>query len=545
MLSCAHGGKPFTKRGPMSEHQVSYPSGERPGMNVNMGAVVLLAIGLNLLIFAAIYSLKGTFIRDLFMGRIEIDPSRLLFQALTMFMFCLSTMTVVLKRMKVRAEFRALREIPLPDDLDMNDGPRLIGVYNDITSIPGWEKRMVYTRVVRVLAMWINSRDFDRTIQYTKENSEMDIFASDASFRGNRLFIWAMPLLGFLGTVYGVSYGIGGFAEFLRGDVSAEDIKLQVGLITQGLAVAFYTTLVGLWTAGAAAFPSMAAERREEQLLSEIDSMIEERLTSRMPSVKKTEFPVESITAMREDIGHMAEAMTAPLRELVASIEEGFRRLPSPQRYEEVFAQAIAKAGDLLNDKYSQFQIRYEIRVGELGEQLAGKLVDVSERFRTGTESIAQRLEQQARAIETSGARAVEQQAAAVQSYLSTLNQASEREASRWKEVSDDLRKQVGDASAQLGQAVQSLREATSLAARGADEAARGLASQMTRLVDVGTRIESLLQATRAVEVAMGDIAGSMEFRSAMTELRKHLQTTDELVKRLAKPRQIVLTEAR
>ena len=29
----------------------------------------------------------------------------------------------------------------------------------------------------------------------------------------NRLFIWAMPLVGFVGTVYGVSYGIGGFAE--------------------------------------------------------------------------------------------------------------------------------------------------------------------------------------------------------------------------------------------------------------------------------------------------------------------------------------------
>lgn len=529
----------------MSEQQVPYPSGERPGTMANIGVVVLLAIALNLLIFALLYTLKDTFIRDLFMGRNTIDPSRVLFQFLTMFMFSLSTMTVVLKRMKVRAEFKALREIPLPDDLDMNDGPRLVAVYEELTSIPGWEKRMVYTRVARVLAMWINTRDFDRTIQYARENAEMDTFASDASFRANRLFIWAMPLLGFLGTVYGVSYGIGGFAEFLRGDVSAEDIKFQVGLITQGLAVAFYTTLVGLWTAGAAAFPSMSAERREEELLGDLDALIEERLTSKMPSIKKTEFPVESIQAMREDIGHMADALSAPLKELVSSIEEGFRRLPSPQRYEEVFAQAIAKAGDLINEKYSEFQIRYEIRVGELGEQLAGKLLAVSEHFRAGTESVAQQLDAQARAIQASSERAIEQQAAAVQSYLGTLNQASEREAARWKEVSDDLRRQVGDAAAQLGQSVQALREASSLAARGADEAARGLADQMTRLVDVGTRIESLLQATRAVEVALGDIAGSQEFRLAMGELRKHLQTTDELVKRLSKPRQIVLTEAR
>lgn len=529
----------------MSEPKVSFPGGERPGTHVNMGLVVLLAIAMDAAIFGLIYTLKDTFVRDLFMGRTEIDASRLIFQSLTMFMFCLSTMTVLLKRVKLRAEFRALEDIPLPDDLDMTDHPRLVSVYREIAEIPNWEKRMVYTRVMRVLAMWINSRDLERTSQYARENSEMDIFASDASFRANRLFIWAMPLLGFLGTVYGVSYGIGGFAEFLRGDVSAEDIKFQVGLITQGLAVAFYTTLVGLWTAGAASFPSMSAERREEQLLSEIDSLIEERLTSRMPSIRKTEFPVEAITAMREDIGHMAEALTAPLKDLIASIEEGFRRIPSPQRYEEVFAQAIARAGDLINDKYSQFQIRYEVRIGELGEQLAGKLAEISERFRTGAEAVAQRLDQQARAIEQSGARAVEQQAAAVDRYLSTLNQASEREAARWKEVSDDLRRQVGDASEHLGRAVQSLREATALAAKGADEAARGLAEQMTRLVDVGTRIESLLQAARAVEVAMADIAGSVEFRAAMAELRKHLQTTDELIKRLSKPRQIVLTESR
>lgn len=529
----------------MNEYQVPFPSGERPNTHVNMGVVVLAALAMNAGIFALLYTLKGTFLRDLFMGREQIDTSRLVFQSLTMFMFCLSFMTVLLKRWKVSGEFRALREMPLPDDLDFNDIPRLVTVYNDIAAMPNWEKRMATTRVMRVLAMWINSRDFERTMQYARENSEMDLFASDASFRANRLFIWAMPLLGFLGTVYGVSYGIGGFAEFLRGDVSAEDIKFQVGIITQGLAVAFYTTLVGLWTAGGAAFPSMAAERREEQLLGEIDELIEERLTSRIPSVRKTEFPVEAIQSMKDDIAQLADALSTPLRDLITSIEDGFRRLPSPQRYEEVFAQAITKAGELINNKYSEFQIRYEIRVGELGEQLAGRLNEVAERFRSGAEAVAQRLEQQARAIEVTGARAVEQQSAAVNRYLETLDRASEREAARWREVSDDLRRQVGDASAQLGSAVEALRQAASLAARGADEAARGLAEQMQKLVDVGARIESLLQATRAVEVALGDIAATAEFKAVLSDLRRHLQSTDDLLRRLARPRQIVLAESR
>lgn len=528
----------------MSQEQVPFPTGERPDTHISTLLAVACALILDVLLFAALSPLKGTFIRDLYIERNGWDWGRVVFQFATMFMFFMSSMTIFLKRQKIRKEFKLIRELPLPDDLDMNDDNRLMTVYNEITSVPGWEKSIIHTRVIRVLAMWINTRDFERTSAYARENSEMDTFGADASFRANRLYIWAMPLLGFLGTVYGVSYGIGGFAEFLRGDVSAEDIKFQVGLITQGLAVAFYTTLVGLWAAGGAAFPSMSGERREEVLFGEIDSIIEERLISRLPSARQLEFPVEAITAMREDIGHMASAMTAPLNDLVSSIEEGFRRLPSPQRYEEVFANAIAQAGDLIKDKYGEFQIRYEIRVGELGDQLAAHLNEVSTQFRSGAESVAQQLEAQARAIESSGAKAVEQQAAAVQSYLGTLNQASERESARWKEVSDDLRKQVGDAASQLGQSVAALRDASSLAARGADEAARGLADQMTRLVDVGARIESLLQATRAVEIALGEIAGAQNFHLAMTELRTHLQTTDELIKRLSKPRQIVLTEA-
>jgi hypothetical protein len=529
----------------MSTHIVQLPSGPRPTTVAHMGVVVLLAMGLTALIFGLIYPLKGTFIRDLMMGRYENDPARYIFQALTTFVWGLSTMTVVLKRAKMRREFANLRQCPLPEDLDMTDQDRCVEVYQRITGMPGFEKSIVYTRIARTLGMWINTQDFERSAQVTREEAELDNFLADSSFRANRLFIWAMPLLGFLGTVYGVSYGIGGFAEFLSGEVTAAEIKVQVGIITQGLAVAFYTTLLGLWTAGSAAFPSMGAERREEQLLGELDEVIGSRLISRMPSAKAETFPVEHIAAMREGIARLADSLTEPMKQMVENIAEGFRRLPSPQRYEEIFAAAIAKAGDLINDRYSEFMIRYEIRIGELGEQLAGKLAAVAEKFSAGSDRIALELGSQAARIEQSGARQVEQQEAAVRSYLNALGEASRREADRWKEVSNDLQRQVGDASANLGQAVGALRDASSLAARGADEAARNLASQMTRLVDVGARIEQLLQATRAVEVTLNELATTEDFRRAMQDLRQHLSASDELIRKLSKPRQIVLQESR
>jgi len=529
----------------MKQHQVPFPSGERPDTSVNMGAVVLLAVLLNVLIFAFIYSLKGTFLRDLFMGRNEIDPARLSFQFLTMYMFCLSIVTVGLKRLKIRREFTAVRTTALPADLDMMDPGCLFGAYEAMTKLPGWKNRLVHTRMVRVLVMWINSQDFERTIQYSRENSEMDVFASDASFRANRLFIWAMPLLGFLGTVYGVSYGIGGFAEFLRGDnVSTEEMMVQVGIITQGLAVAFYTTLVGLVTAGLSAFPNMGTERKEEQLLGELDALVEERLTARMPSVKKSEFPVEAITAMRDDISQMTDALATPMKDLVASIEEGFRRLPSPARYEDVFAQAIAQAGALIKEQYSQLMTGYESHIHELGSQLAGRMEDVSAEFRAGSLAVAKQLEHQARAIEETGSRVIDQQALAVNRCLATIEQAGQTESSRWKDVSAALAEQVTQVGSELARSASSLNESSSRAAQAADTAMQGLAEELRRVTDVGAQINHLLQAVQTYEKALGDIAAGDDFRHTMQELKTHLQTTDALVARLSRPRQVTLIES-
>jgi len=489
--------------------------------------------------------LKGTFIRDLFIGRFENDPGRYIFQMLITFMWALSTVTVVQKRVKLKAELRMLEELPIPDDLDMTNIPYLIEVYENLCAMPGVEKRMAGTRVARVLAMWINTEDYERVNQTAKEESELDQFTADASFRGNRLFIWTMPLLGFLGTVYGVSYGIGGFAEFLRGDVTAEDIKFQVGLITQGLAIAFYTTLLGLFTSGGAAYPSMQAERAEEEILGAIDELIGERLIARMPSARKTELPAEYIKAIRDSIAELTQYMVAPMQELARQIEDGFRRLPSPQRYEDVFAQAIAKAGELITLQMKEFNVQYEMRVGDLGQQLAGKLEHVAQDFREGTVNLAKELNGQADRIASATRQQLDLQAASQQTWSVALTKASEQEAARWKEVSTDLQRQVGDVGTQLNQTINALREATGLAARGADEAARGLAQQMTRLVDVGASIEKTLQATKAVEVVLQDLASADDFRSTLSELRQHLKASDEMIKKLSRPKQIVLQESR
>ncbi len=69
----------------------------------------------------------------------------------------------------------------------------------------------------------------------------------DLAYSVPRVLLWAIPVLGFIGTVIGVGDAIAGFAESLAGGAQeVEQIKAALTEVTRNLGVAFDTTLVGL-----------------------------------------------------------------------------------------------------------------------------------------------------------------------------------------------------------------------------------------------------------------------------------------------------------
>lgn len=558
--------------------KVEFPSYERPNTDVSTLMLFLVAFGFVGLIMGPAYFAKGTFYRDLLMGRHHIEMERLIFQGATVLMFSLSLSNIFLKFLKIRAENKAMKQDLLPPNLNIMDIPALIKIYENILANPAVKRSVGVARMARVLAMWINTQDFERTSQYAKQENEMDIFVSDSTYKMNRMFIWAMPLLGFVGTVYGVSYGIGGFAEFLKGQVTAEGIKDQIGLITLGLAVAFYCTLLGLVTAGIAAFPGLAAERKEEGLLEEIDQYVEDRLISRMPSVRKTEFPVEHIVAMRqgiesmkvnvkfpaEELAGMMKAISTqqfpveelakvmkgltvqfPTAELTAAIENGMKRLPDPDRYEKVFTQAVASASDAVREKYEEFAKSYEHRIEALSEKLSTKLDAVAENFHEGTQKVSQQISGHAEQVGVITEKQAEQFALAQQKYMAEHAAMAQQELTRWEQMISGFQGLANQMAGQLTAAVTSMNEAADHYSQRVDGSAKALVEQISKVVEIGVRIDELLKATQAMEHAFVKIGASEEFGETLSSLRTHLATSDELVKKITKPRTIVLQEAR
>lgn len=99
-----------------------------------------------------------------------------------------------------------------------------------------------------------------------RELSARDADSAHESFALIRIIVWAIPMLGFLGTVIGITQTLGGL-DFSNGQAAVDNLK-------SGLYVAFDTTALGLVLSIVAIFLQFPVERSEQQLLAAIDERV-------------------------------------------------------------------------------------------------------------------------------------------------------------------------------------------------------------------------------------------------------------------------------
>lgn len=99
-----------------------------------------------------------------------------------------------------------------------------------------------------------------------RELSARDADAAHDSFALIRIIVWAIPMLGFLGTVIGITQTLGGL-DFSNGNAAVDNLK-------SGLYVAFDTTALGLVLSIIAIFLQFPVEKSEQQLLAAIDDRV-------------------------------------------------------------------------------------------------------------------------------------------------------------------------------------------------------------------------------------------------------------------------------
>ena len=110
---------------------------------------------------------------------------------------------------------------------------------------------------------YVRSTNGSAVEEHLKYLAEMAAERLHQSYAMLRTITWAIPILGFLGTVIGITLAIA--------NVTPDQLDSSLGEVTGGLAVAFDTTALALGMSIVLVFASFAVERGEQNVLHDIE----------------------------------------------------------------------------------------------------------------------------------------------------------------------------------------------------------------------------------------------------------------------------------
>lgn len=121
-----------------------------------------------------------------------------------------------------------------------------------------------------------------------KTVGDTDAAVVDSSYILIKYMIWAIPILGFIGTIMGMTQAIGSFDTVLKGisEVGFAGVKQNLGLVTSGLSVAFETTFLALVLSAIVNLFSNALQKREEDLLSDVEEFTTDNIINKYSSLR-------------------------------------------------------------------------------------------------------------------------------------------------------------------------------------------------------------------------------------------------------------------
>jgi len=177
---------------------------------------------------------------------------------------------LLVKLAKLRAQRRALSIDLLPEEdpgFVLTAASAQAVLERLYRAVDNPQRFLLTKRIYNALANLKNigrAGDVDEILRTQAENDEAVV---DSSYTVVRGLIWAIPVLGFIGTVQGLSAALGAFWGVVS---QAEDVAAMRGAlqnVTAGLSTAFETTLVGLVAALGIHLVMIFVRRREEQFL--------------------------------------------------------------------------------------------------------------------------------------------------------------------------------------------------------------------------------------------------------------------------------------
>ncbi|MGL5806022.1 MAG: MotA/TolQ/ExbB proton channel family protein [Xenococcaceae cyanobacterium] len=333
-------------------------SAQRQELDVNTYIVIAIALVITAIVYLALLPFKSSYLGILLYERGFT-------QYLDIFFASIVIAIAVLKFGKIQQESKALGKNWLSQRLSVIslEEPNSEQVVNLQQSLAK-EGSLIAGRCSRVINAYMQSGDRKSAAEFAMDDSSFYISASESSYSFPRVLIWAIPWLGFIGTVMGISDAVNGFSGLLKGAEQIDKIKEGIGAVTNGLAIAFDTTLLSLAMSILVMIPLVLVERRETKLLLAIDVFINDKL---LPKLKEKSVGFDE-TKINLAIDRAIKTYLPSPQEIIRPVND----------YAQQAAQALAESFLLEVNKVQNISNRLAEQIDIVNEATLMKVQDIS-----------------------------------------------------------------------------------------------------------------------------------------------------------------------
>jgi biopolymer transport protein ExbB/TolQ len=273
-------------------------------------------------------------------------------------MFFVGMASLLMKLHEVWNRQRNSPEVKLPPSPEEGQHVSAVSdLLDDIEDLPQRSRESYLGRRLREALEYVerngSADDLNDQLKYL---AETDANRQHESYSLARIIIWATPMLGFLGTVIGITRALGN----LDSTAMAESMQTAMNDLLGGLYVAFDTTALALTLSIVLMFVQFLIERFETAVLSDADEAADRALIGRFQATGSQDPDIVAIRGMTQEVVQGTENLVGQQIELwQATIDAAHHQWSAlvgstGAQIEESMAAAVATSIDELGGKISE-----------------------------------------------------------------------------------------------------------------------------------------------------------------------------------------------
>lgn len=244
---------------------------------VNTILSFLLAVMITLAFYGVLILIPNSVVHSKFVGQGLIPPSIAFLTA-----WCLAILFIKWRKLAFQRRCLAFEVVPAESDfvLSPTTVDSVVGRIHDLVDDP--RQFMLLNRIAIALGNLKNIGRVSDVDEILKSQAEADEAISESSFVVLNGFLWAIPILGFIGTVLGLSVAIGEFGAVMSTSGKSDALLSALKDVTGGLGVAFDTTLEALIAALAIQMLATFLKKAEQEFLDDCSEYCTRNVVNRL-----------------------------------------------------------------------------------------------------------------------------------------------------------------------------------------------------------------------------------------------------------------------